>query len=100
MSRRDHLAALVADLADLGRAAGGEAPPGVVPPRLGDHALGDQLLVVTADLVAALRQGPPDHVDLAARALTAVLAVRSTLRGAGAPGEVPAASGAGGRHRM
>ena len=61
--------ALVRRLGEWGRRAGSGAPPQAVPARLGDHALGDQLRVMAADLLAA-----PDVATVAAQALADVSA--------------------------
>jgi hypothetical protein len=75
-TRADVLFTLVTDLAMLGARAGCGAPAGTMPPRLGAHALADQLAVVGAELVAA-----PGAADLAAEADAAVTSVRRLLTG-------------------
>jgi len=56
---------LVLALTEHARAAGGGAPPGMVPPPVLPHGLGDQVAVLGADLLAA---GPDDTVAAAALA--------------------------------
>jgi hypothetical protein len=73
-SRADVLFGLVTDLAGFGGRAGWAGPPGVLPPRLGVHALADQLAVVGAELLAAPRVG-----EVAAEASAAVAAARRLL---------------------
>jgi hypothetical protein len=73
-SRAEVLRALVADLAALGCAAGTGQPAGAVVPVLGDHALADQLLVLTAELLAA-----PRARDCEQRARVAVRTARDAL---------------------
>jgi len=60
VSRADRMVVLLAELAELGRAAGTGAPPGAVPERVGEHALPDQLVVLANDLIEALAD-PPDR---------------------------------------
>ncbi|HSP38639.1 MAG TPA: hypothetical protein VLR26_12880 [Frankiaceae bacterium] len=75
-SRADVGYALILDLAVLGARAGSGAPPSLRPPRLGDHVLADQLLVLGSELVAA-----PRADDVAADAAAAVRATRRLLLG-------------------
>ena len=81
-TRGDVAAALVVRLAELGRQAGTGASEGVRPPRLGDHALADQLAVVGDDLLAA-----PGLPEVAAAALAAVVRARTALDGTPAPAD-------------
>lgn len=55
MTREAQLRALVRTVAELGRAAGTGAPPGVTPHELGVHALADQVMVLVRDIVLAPR---------------------------------------------
>jgi len=66
-TREQRLRALVGVLADLGRAAGTGAPPGIRPHDIGVHALGDQIAVLVRDVVTA-----PGVGASAGGALTAV----------------------------
>ena len=85
VTRADAAAALVRQLAELGRRAGSGAPPGMLPPRLGDHALADQLAVVGEDLLAS-----PGVDAVAVEALDAVTRTRSALDGTPPPADVRA----------
>jgi hypothetical protein len=84
-SRGDVAYALVLRLAELSRAAGSAAPPNAVPPRLGDHALADQIGVLADDLLAA-----PGVEAVAIEALDAVVRSRSALDGTAIPADVAA----------
>ena len=75
--------ALVVRLAELSRAAGSGAPLDAVPPRLGDHALADQLGVLADDLLAA-----PGVDAVVIEALNAVVRSRSALDGSAIPADV------------
>ncbi|EFC84846.1 hypothetical protein [Parafrankia sp. EUN1f] len=91
-TRADRLRSLIDELALLGRQAGSGAPPGARPPRVADHALPDQLIVLVDDFLAAAAtptavsgpagpgQGDP---ELTARALAVVTAARGDLDGPG-----------------
>ncbi|OAA24243.1 hypothetical protein UG55_103190 [Frankia sp. EI5c] len=94
-TRADRLRALIDELALLGGQAGSGAPPGVRPPRVADHALPDQLIVLADDFLAAIaaepaaspaagRTGAGRHAaGLTARAHAAVTAARADLDGPG-----------------
>jgi hypothetical protein len=82
-SRGDVAYALVVRLAELSYAAGSGAPEHAVPPRLGDHALADQLGVLADDLLAA-----PGVEAVAIEALDAVVRCRSALDGTTIPTDV------------
>jgi hypothetical protein len=84
-SRGDMAYALVVRLAELSRTAGSGAPAAAVPPRLGDHALADQLAVLADDLLAA-----PGVAEVALDALDAVVRCRSALDGTAIPADVAA----------
>jgi hypothetical protein len=76
------MAVLVRELADLGRRAGTGVPPGVVPPRLADYALADQIAVLAGDLVAALgdaRARPASWAEIALAARDAVTGTRRDI---------------------
>jgi hypothetical protein len=75
--------ALVVRLAELSRAAGSGAPADAVPPRLGDHALADQVGVLADDLLAA-----PGVDAVAIEALDVVVRCRSALDGTDIPADV------------
>jgi hypothetical protein len=77
--------ALVVRLAELSRSAGSGAPADAAPPRLGDHALADQLAVLADDLLAA-----PGVDAVAIEALDAVVRARSALDGTAIPTDVAA----------
>lgn len=77
--------ALVVRLAELSRAAGSGAPADAVPPRLGDHALADQVGVLADDLLAA-----PGVDAVAIEALDVVVRCRSALDGTDIPADVSA----------
>ncbi|MHB8340736.1 MAG: hypothetical protein ACYDB7_06120 [Mycobacteriales bacterium] len=79
-TRADALYGLIVTLAALGRRAGSGAPPQATPPRLGDHALADQLAVMVADLVAS-----PGLAEVESDALAAVLAARAAVDGTRLP---------------
>ncbi|MEX5631311.1 hypothetical protein [Parafrankia sp. FMc2] len=92
-TRADRLRALIDEFAALGREAGSGAPSGARPPRISDHALPDQLIVLADDFFAAAAtavaavagSGPgvplPQHevTRLLARAGAAVSAARADL---------------------
>jgi hypothetical protein len=82
-TRGDALHALVVALSRWGRQAGVAVPPGADPPRLGEHALADQLAVTAADL-----RGAPALDAVALGALRAVVAVRTAVDGAAVPSDV------------
>lgn len=73
-SRAQVLWDLVSELAQLGADAGTGQPPGAEPPPLGEHALADQLLVLTQELTTA-----PRAAQVAEAALTVVRAARDRL---------------------
>jgi hypothetical protein len=77
--------ALIVRLAELSYSAGSGAPADAVPPRLGDHALADQLGVLADDLLAA-----PGVDAVAIEALDAVVRARSALDGTAIPTDVAA----------
>jgi hypothetical protein len=77
--------ALAVRLAELSRAAGSGAPADAVPPRLGDHALADQLGVLADDLLAS-----PGVDAVAVEALDAVVRCRAALDGTAIPPDVAA----------
>jgi hypothetical protein len=88
VTRADRMIALLAELAEFGRAAGSGAPPGAAPEPLGEHALPDQLLVVANDLIEALSapdprapvtSPPPARSAIAIRARAAVRAASADL---------------------
>ena len=81
-TRAERMAALAGELAGLGRQAGSGAPSGVVPPRLADYALADQITVLAGDLVTALgdpRVRPTTWAEIALVARDAVLGTRRDL---------------------
>lgn len=82
-TRGDVAYALVVRLAELSRVAGSGAPADAVPPRLGDHALADQIGVLADDLLAA-----PGVEAVAVEALDAVVRCRSALDGTAIPADV------------
>jgi hypothetical protein len=82
-TRGDVAYALVVRLAELSRSAGSGAPADAVPPRLGDHALADQIGVFADDLLAA-----PGVEAVAVEALDAVVRCRSALDGTAIPADV------------
>lgn len=63
--RAEVLRGLVRTLAELGRRAGTGVPEGIVPPVLGDHALGAQLTLLAHELATA----PEDLTDEGAAAV-------------------------------
>ncbi len=86
-TRADRLRALIDEFAALGREAGSGAPSGARPPRISDHALPDQLVVLADDFFAAAAAGSgpgvplpqPEVTRLLARAGAAVGAARADL---------------------
>ena len=84
-TRGDVAYALVLRLAELSRAAGSAAPANAIPPRLGDHALADQIGVLADELLAA-----PGVEAVAIEALDAVVRSRSALDGTAIPPDVAA----------
>lgn len=66
--RADAARSLVLALAEHGRRAGSGAPADAVPDGVAPHGLADQIAVLAADLVAALRLRPSAAVAAAARA--------------------------------
>jgi hypothetical protein len=81
-SRADCAASLSTQLAEFGRRAGSGVPAGVVPPRLADHAIADQVAVLADDLIAALGDPavrPSGWETLAGEANAALRAVREDL---------------------
>jgi hypothetical protein len=82
-TRGDVAYALVVRLAELSRAAGSGAPAGAIPPRLGDHALADQLGVLADEVLVA-----PGVDVVAIEALDAVVRCRSALDGTEIPADV------------
>ncbi|MGZ4663762.1 MAG: hypothetical protein ACXV5Q_01585 [Frankiaceae bacterium] len=87
-TRSDRMWALVRRLGEWGRRTGSGAPPQAAPTRLGDHALGDQLRVMAADLLAA-----PDVARVAPQALADVLRTRTLLDGTRPPAYAAAVAG-------
>ncbi|CAI7979352.1 MULTISPECIES: hypothetical protein [unclassified Parafrankia] len=87
-TRAARLRTLIDELAMLGRQAGSGAPLGVRPPRVADHALPDQLIVLADDFLDAVTSAdrsaaPGRKADLMGRALTAVSTARNDLDGPG-----------------
>jgi hypothetical protein len=75
-TRDDVLFTLVSDLAVLAARAGCGAPSSAVPPRLGAHALADQLAVVAGELI-----GAPGAADVAGEADASLAVARRLLVG-------------------
>ncbi|HEX7355369.1 MAG TPA: hypothetical protein VF288_11120 [Mycobacteriales bacterium] len=73
-SRAEMLRRLVADLAALGVRAGTGQPADAAPRVLGNHALGDQITLLTREIVTA-----PAGPTVAAAATAAIRAVRDRL---------------------
>src|SRR5712691_2292523 len=82
-TRSDLVASLAERLDALGREAGVPVPAGAVLPRVADHALADQVLVLAADLLAASEHA--GATDAARRAAGAVREVRDLLARASRP---------------
>lgn len=59
VTRADLLASLARYLDELGRGAGVPVPTGAPLPRVADHALADQVVVLAGELVAAVHDGVP-----------------------------------------
>lgn len=81
VTRADVVAGLAVRLDALGREAGVPVPVDITLPRVPDHALADQVIVLAADLLAALRRTPAGRgpADLARVAADAVHEARSHL---------------------
>ncbi|SBW26947.1 hypothetical protein FDG2_5103 [Candidatus Protofrankia californiensis] len=87
-TRADRVRALAVELAGLGCEAGSGVPAGVGPPRLADHALADQIVVLATDVIEALVADAAGDTsvsassrrnDLAKRARVAVHTARMDL---------------------
>lgn len=80
-TRADAVAALASRLDTLGRQAGVPVPAETTLPRVADHALADQVIVLATDLLAALRRAPEHRQagELARQAAEAIRATRQSL---------------------